>query len=852
MNLLEGNADYKVLTAEVEFENPVQEWGQQEQPVYEEQKPAGPSVSERLERMASSPFKKIVRYLIYAAALLMPLWFLPFSADGLEFEKQTLLIAITGAGLILFLLDVIKSGLLKYKHSSFHWAFAGIILAGIISVIFSVNRFASIFGAAGRRDLSLISWVCFAILVFLAINVVEDRGKTLKNILTSSVVLALLFAALQTLGLFLLKGVFAKNTFNTIGILNSVGILAAICLPLFLSYEISGDHSKFDKFVKYFRYLGVVLSLFFLVLVNWYVVWIVAFVGLAALIALSSGSSRLEDKVKNLAVPMTIIVLGIFLMLVNFNLASLKGKFPVEISPTFGTSLGIAKDSLMSRPLGYGLENFGIVYDKFKPTDIANTVFYQVGFDSGNATVINLAVEGGILMLLAFLSLVWFYGREFVSRIRGISASDKMLNSVWAASLGLLVAFFLYPLNMTLLFIFFSLLILLSLSFSAKASTSESSGFSDGSVPGYDPENAQHKVIDLEGDAKYSFLSSLSFVVGLVLVLIGWYFTVNNYLSNVYLARALAGTNQTESINLLVKSANVNGQDTRPFRYLSQLLIIQLGNDLKSGPKKDETKENYNTRVQNELASAVNVARQATTINSFDAQNWANLAYIYQNLVGLVNGADQAAVGTYQEALKRYPANPDSYLQIGATYLTAAENLRSLINNPPADQAGKLNVDAIKAEIAKDLTLAEDNFKKSIGLYNNYGPALYDLSVVYDRQGKIPEAIKQFEKLQAANPNDPSIVFQLGLLYYRNNQKDNAFQAWQRAVVLFPNYSNARWYLSLIYEERGDLENALAQVEAIQKLNPDDQTVQQRLTQLQSGKRIIPPGKVLDQKPLRK
>ena len=94
-------------------------------------------------------------------------------------------------------------------------------------------------------------------------------------------------------------------------------------------------------------------------------------------------------------------------------------------------------------------------------------------------------------------------------------------------------------------------------------------------------------------------------------------------------------------------------------------------------------------------------------------------------------------------------------------------------------------------------------------------------------------------------------MFQLGLLYYRNNQKDNALQAWQQAVVVFPDYSNARWYLSLIYEERNDLKKALAEVEAIEKFNKDNQLVQDRLAKLRAGlHQFEPPQNVLDQTPL--
>ena len=150
-----------------------------------------------------------------------------------------------------------------------------------------------------------------------------------------------------------------------------------------------------------------------------------------------------------------------------------------------------------------------------------------------------------------------------------------------------------------------------------------------------------------------------------------------------------------------------------------------------------------------------------------------------------------------------------------------------------------------------NLDKAEKEYMKAIELYNNYGQALYNLAAVYDRKGELPQAIRQFERLRSTNPNDPSIPFQLGLLYYRNNQKDMAFSAWEQAVLLFPDYSNVRWYLSLIYEERNDLKHALAEVEAIQKLNPDNDLVEKRIEDLKNGiRQIVPPEDVLDKSPL--
>ncbi len=785
------------------------------------------------EENTSTPvFRKWIRRLIYAAALLTPILFLPFTADALEFNKQVVLIAVACAGLILYLLDLIKSGYLKWKPSFFYLPIVGFVLAGAVSVIFSVNRLYSLFGSDVSRSFSFVGLASLAIIFFLALNVIDDRGRVLKKVLMTSLALALLFGALQILGLFIFPG-FKTNSFNSVGSPNVLALLAAVSLVFFASFwtgskEDTGEQGKWGWIMDFVKYAGFLLALFLIVLANWWVVWTVAFVVLLASVAFGSARDAAlpkKGKMRLFAIPMAVIVVGIFLMLINFSW-SLKSRLSVEVSPTQGTSLNIALKSLKSRPLGFGLGNFDIAYDKFKPADIANSIFYQLRFKDAGSQAMNIAVEGGILMILAALALLWFYGRALVSGIKNAFGGHADTSAAWAVSLGLLTAFFLYPFNLTLLILLVFSLILVGLT----------------------TGTAETKSINLERDAKYSFLGSLIFIIGLVLVLVIGYFTVNNYLANFYLAKAAKAKEIDSAINLFVKSANNDQNNAQVYRSLSQTLLAQLANDLKTGPKKDQSGENYNAKIQNEIASAVDVASRATAVDPSDSQNWFNRGLVYQNLIGLVGGADQAAVNMFKESLARNPADPTAYLQIGNVYLSAADNIDKIIANPP--QGSNLNFTDLRKQVSDNLAQAGDNFEKSIALYNNLGPALYNLAVVYDRQGKLPAAIKQFEKLQAGNPRDPSIVFQLGMLYYRNDQKDNAFKAWQRAVFLFPNYSNARWYLSLLYEERGDLANALAQVQEIQRLNPDNEMVQQRLAQLQAGKRTIPPEKVLDKKPL--
>lgn len=791
-----------------------------------------------------SMFQKIIRWLVYAVAFLMPLWFLPFTADVLEFNKQTLLIVIAGIGMILYLVDIIKNGVIRYKPNSFYFPIFGLVAASVISVIFSVNRTASLFGSGENRSAALITLASLAVIFFLAVNVIEDKGRALKKIITVSLVLAFIFGTLQIFGFFLFESAsFANKSFNSVGSLNALGMLAALALAFFASPARMGEENGFDFttvwsvwVVNGLRYAGLVLAFFLVMLINWWPVWVVAFVALLVSMALTSaGDTRLlrTSRMKLFMMPMAVIVLGIFLMLVNFNWTSLKSKLPLEVAPSHKTSWKIAFDSLKARPLGHGAENFAIAYDKFKSARIANTIFYQIRFTNGVSEAVNTTVEGGILVVLGFLALFWFFGKNVAGRIKdGFNNNEDAssprfgeVGAIWATSFGLLVAYFLYPFSIVAMALLFLLLVLGILS----------------------ADQNQERVINLENNAKYSFLGSLVFIVGLVLVLVAGYFTVNNYIANAYTAKALKSSDRNKAIEYFVESANSNPNDAMTYRLLSQTILAQLADELKNGPKKNESLENYNARLQNQIASAVNTALRATNVNSADSQNWINRGLIYENLLNLVGGADQAAVNVYNESLARNPADPATYLRIGNVYLALADTQQRAMND-----SKNQNIDfaAARKQINDNLAKAEDSFKKAISFYNNFGQALYNLAVVYDRENKLPDAIKQFEKLRAANSRDPSIAFQIGLLYYRNNQKNNALTAWQQAVLLFPNYSNARWYLSLIYEERGDLDSALRQVEEIERFNPDNELVKQRLVQLRSGKRTIPPEKVLDKQPL--
>ena len=749
---------------------------------------------------------KIIRWLVYLGAFLIPLWFLPFTSDVLEFNKQVLLLIVAGAGLVLYLVDMIKSGVLRFRASPWYWSIAGFLVAGIVSVAVSTNRYASLFGDANSRSFSLLTWLSIAVIFFLSVSVMEDRGKSLRSILVSSLGLTFVVGLLQVIGVHIFP------ILNTVGSLNMLGLLAGACLPILLTR--TEAEIRWQKIsIEVLRFAGLAAAILILIIVNWSSVWIVTFVSILAYVAFTSAINTQQSKMKLFALPMAVIIIGSFLWIINFNWTNIKSKLPLEVAPKHVTSYRIAIDSLKDRPLGFGLENFAVGYEKFKTADSVNNVLFQATFTDATSEIATMAVEGGILMLVAFLLFIVFMIRALLRNIRQRFSDDPNQSKLWATCVALVVLFFLYPVGITPLVVLFLLLAVSTLNDATEG----------------------ERVYNLEGKGIYSVAGSAVFIVGLVAVLIGTYFVANQFIANVKYAQAQKEKDSEAKVGLLVDSINGYPKDARAYRTLTQVLLEQIADDVKNGPR-GRSQADFSNQLQNRVKSVLSVANRLTDIDPSDSENWLTRGYVYQNLIPIIPGADEFAINMYKEVLSRSPMNALAYVRIGNVHLGLADNAAKGTS---------------RQTITEHLNSAEENFQNAIDLYNNYGQALYNLAAVYDRKGELTQAIKQFGRLQQTNPRDPSILFQLGLLLYRNNQHDQAQKAWEQAVLLFPDYSNARWYLSLVYEEQNDFKRALDEVKVIQKLNPDNQLVKDRLDKLEAGLRTFtPPATVLNQTPL--
>jgi tetratricopeptide (TPR) repeat protein len=256
-------------------------------------------------------------------------------------------------------------------------------------------------------------------------------------------------------------------------------------------------------------------------------------------------------------------------------------------------------------------------------------------------------------------------------------------------------------------------------------------------------------------------------------------------------------------------------------RTLSQAALLRVNQEL----TKSQSAER-DTQIQNFIATAINIGKRSTDLSPLNIDNWVQRASIYRAVMGYIAGAEQWAFDAYQEATRLEPQNPFYYLELGRTYVLAADILS------PTAQKDKEK----EAKVVEYLTKAEEAFNKSISVKADYAPALFQLALVFDRQGKLDEAIAKMTQTKNAYPQDIGVAFQLGLLYYKKASWSLARAEFERAILIDQNYSNARYFLGLIYDKQGNRAAAVEQFEKIEQLNPDNQDVKNILANLRAGK----------------
>jgi tetratricopeptide (TPR) repeat protein len=753
---------------------------------------------------------KVIQKLIYALVFLLPLWFLPITVNAVEFNKQILMVFLVVITLIFWLVKILNQGEIQWKSSIINIALAVFIVVYVLATVFSLRPYNSLVGWSTHLSGSLINILSFVALYVLIVNNIKGLKEVFKLLLVflASSGLVSLIGFIQMWGGFIFSWDFTKvASFNTIGTVNSFGIFAAAILVLVTALLFIVKRVE----LKVFLLLLGLLNFLILIGLNFWVLWLVMIAGIIVILVFGLIKMvNLGEGITWIAIP--VIFLAIALIFLFFRpVLPVRPNLPTEVGLSYKGGMEIVKQVIKEKPiLGTGPENFVINYAQYKPSVINQTLFWNVRFANPPSAIYSIVSDLGILGLISFLAvIILFLVSAIKSLIKTTETGDNLLKKflevgLFGAWFALLVGLVIYPQSLTLMFAFWFLFAI----FLAESSI------------------LKEKIFNLRKSQGVLLLASFSFVI-IIIVMVGFiYIQGTRFVAELNYKHGLDLVQRDgkidEGINKLIKSTVVNPYEDRTYSVLSQLFVLKLNQDVNAEGLDQQQKANL---VQVDAINAINSAVRATTLAPKDASNWLIRGQVYRQVITLVNGADQWANDSFAESIKLEPLNPFTLTEWGRLYKDKAT---LLVQQAQKDKEAKTTMNQY-------LGTALEKFNQAIEAKADYAPAHFESAVIFERQGKLNEAITKMEINRQLLPRDSGIAFQLGVLYYRAQKYDQAKGEFIRAIVLDDNFANARYFLGLLYDREGDKESAIDQFDRIAQLNPDNEEVRQILANLKAG-----------------
>src|SRR3989344_5820014 len=491
----------------------------------------------------SNIFSRIINISIYGLAFLVPLFFLPFSFEAFEFNKQYLLFFLVALSFFCWLAKMaLVDKELRFKRTPLDVFILGFLLVAIISAVFSVDKTSSLFGFYGRFTGGLIGLLSLIILYFVVTNNFEVKriAGLLKTFTCSGCVAVLL----TYLGIF---GVLAKLAFLPMAMkqlvfnppsasLEGFSVFLAVLATLLAGLMLSGaDQGKIRNIM---RWVLILASLGLMALIDFTPAWLVLLVSLILFVALSLWKRIFRENVNRLLIPIFLIVIAA--ILIPFDSQSVVAGLPREqvLSQTFSWKIGLssATSDVKSGFLGSGISTFHYDFAKTKPSSFNQNWLWQIRFDRAGSYLAEVLATMGFLGILLYLTMIGlFLLMSYFMLPQARSALPLLM--VFTA---LLVGQFFYYQNTVLGFLFW---LVLALSVVAWQPVRQAQG--------------KEQVISFKEFPELSLVFSTAVIIIGVAILGTYFYAVKFYLADVNYAQAQTMTAGNERFNTLAQTVRL-------------------------------------------------------------------------------------------------------------------------------------------------------------------------------------------------------------------------------------------------------------------------------------------------------
>jgi len=664
---------------------------------------------------------RVIKYSLFLLVFLAPLFWLPFSFENFEFNKQYLICFLVSIAFFAWILkQVFCDREIRFKKSPLDIYVAIFIFVAAISAIFSVDRGSSLFGFYGKFSDGLIGLVSLGVFYFLITNN-TSYGKNYGNRI--SIISA---SDLMKIFLWSIFFVILFSYFSIFGLWQKIpGLPAIMKQPTF--NPVSGSLEGLVVF------LSIVVVL---------------------LIGLILQKSQLK---KNW--PSVILLIAALGLLFSIFSAPLPKEQVLGQGLSWKVAFGTVTSNLKNGFLGSGIGTYFYDFAKHKSVEFNQNPLWQVRFDRPGNHIAEILATMGFLGLLSYMALVGMF--LLISWM--LITVPKSQFPILVAFLALVISQFVYYQNTVLAFLFWLFLAL--------------------SVVSWE-KPIKEKVISFKESPKLNLIFTASLIIIGLLTLTSYYFAQKFYRADVayaktnyeravrlnpnlsqyriilarsYLGEALSEMRKpsTEQNSLLLQTKiaeaidearigtllgpnRVAGWETLGMVYREIHPIVEGAGEW--GVKAFEkaiSLEPTNPVLQtdlgklylalNELEKAKSAFIKAKELKSDYPEALLQEALIYEKENNLVKSLEKL-----EDLAGSYPLNPEILFQLGRLYF---------------------NLDKMDEAISQ--------FEKVVELAPNHSNAHYSLGVIWAKKEKKDLAIKEFEKVLELNPGNLEVAQKL-------------------------------------------------------------------------------------------
>ncbi|MDO8592310.1 MAG: tetratricopeptide repeat protein [bacterium] len=673
---------------------------------------------------------KAISIIIKGSIGLLPLFFLPWTSEYFEFNKQFLLWLAMPAALFLWLIKQAVGTQVKIKTNPLNFPALIFLALTLISSIFSLDRYSSFFGYFGRFSDAWLGLASLVIFYFLIINTgLADSREKIIGLVKLFFYSAAAAAALSLMAMFGAiryfigdpLSVFSSASFNSAGgSLASLGIFLALMSAAAIGFLLGGFFKKTERY-----FFSAALAVILIAL---------------ALISLKPART----------------ILGLTL--------------PREAVLDYRQSLAVSRSALAAHPaLGSGPGTFAYSYSLYRPASANAGAFWQIRFDKSGSQLLELLATAGLLAGLSYLLIISLMIYLNIRLISEAGAGD-----------GLAVVLFTVFVLSFFSQIFFLATTVLNFTF----------WFFLGLLMAYwqivQPAMFKEKIINFGHSVSSGH--RVSKIVRLAVFLAGaLWLALAAFEIKFFAADIVAASGQNREASL----ATAGKLNSSRYNYGVSLAKLYLNRARLEALKPAAARDN--NFLQSNLTAAIETAKRAAAAAGYSVLAWETLGMIYRDIKPLASGSEPWAVKSFSQALALEPANPVLAAELAKAYANdndpagAEKYFIKSLELKPDYLDGKFGLAKNYLQEKKDGL----GFKLLSELSGQVTDAevYYELGRYYYNHGEIDKAIGRFNLVLSLAPSHANSLYSLGIAYEAKGQNKQAVKYYEKVLELNPGNS---------------------------------------------------------------